>query len=124
MPAAWVISLCVTSMKNWIAIPLLAVCSTFVLAPPSSVAQEEQAGNNRQIVTRIVPNYPSLARNMRIGGLVKVEAVVAPNGTVKSVEIKGGHPVLAAAAADAVRQWKWIPAARESKEPVIVKFDP
>lgn len=75
-------------------------------------------------MTRVAPDYPSLARNMRIGGNVKVEAVVAPNGTVKSVEIKGGHPVLAAAAADAVRKWKWIPAMRESKEPVIVKFDP
>jgi membrane protein involved in colicin uptake len=49
---------------------------------------------------------------------------VAPNGTVKSLQIKGGHPVLAQAAADAVRKWKWVQATHETKEPVVVKFDP
>jgi membrane protein involved in colicin uptake len=49
---------------------------------------------------------------------------VAPNGTVKSLQVKGGHPVLAQAAADAVRKWRWVQAAHETKEPVVVKFDP
>jgi TonB family protein len=61
---------------------------------------------------------------MHISGNVKVEAVVAPNGKVKLVEIKGGHPVLAQAAADAVSRWKWEPADHESREPVEVKFVP
>jgi TonB family protein len=61
---------------------------------------------------------------MGIRGSVRVEALVAPNGTVKSLEVKGGHPMLARAAADAVRKWRWVPAARETREPVIVRFDP
>jgi TonB family protein len=61
---------------------------------------------------------------MHLQGQVKVEAVVAPNGTVKSVEVKGGHPMLAEAATTAVRKWKWAPAAHETHEPVVVKFDP
>jgi TonB family protein len=61
---------------------------------------------------------------MGLRGNVKVEVVVSPNGTVKSLEVKGGHPMLAQAAADAVRKWRWVPAKSETKEPVIVRFDP
>jgi TonB-like protein len=50
--------------------------------------------------------------------------MVAGNGTVKAVEIKGGHPILAQAAASAVSQWKWEPASHESRESVQVKFNP
>jgi len=85
-------------------------------------AQEAEAA--RKVVSKVSPLYPALAREMRISGNVKVEAVVAPNGKVKLVEIKGGHPVLAQAAADAVSKWKWEPGSRESRELVELKFLP
>jgi hypothetical protein len=47
---------------------------------------------------------------------VKVEAVVAPDGSAKTVEIKGGHPLLAQAAHDAVQKWKWVPAPKQTHE--------
>jgi hypothetical protein len=40
------------------------------------------------------------------------------------VEVKGGHPVLAQAAAVAVNRWKWERASRETKEPVEITFPP
>jgi len=43
---------------------------------------------------------------------------------VKSVEIRGGHPLLAQAAAAAISQWKWEPANHESRETVEVNFVP
>jgi TonB family protein len=61
---------------------------------------------------------------MNIRGVAKVEAQVAPNGTVKSVEVKGGHPILVQAAVTAVGHWKFEPAAHETKETVEIKFDP
>jgi TonB family protein len=61
---------------------------------------------------------------MALQGTVKVEALVAPDGSVKTVDIKGGHPVLAQAAVNTVRRWRWEPAARESHEVVEVKFSP
>jgi TonB family protein len=60
---------------------------------------------------------------MALQGTVRMEAVVSPDGSVKTVAVKGGHPVLAQAAVNAVRQWKWQKAARDSLEPVEVKFD-
>jgi len=60
---------------------------------------------------------------MAIQGVVRIEAVVSPDGSVKAVVIKGGHPLLAQAAANAVRQWRWERASHETHEPVEVKFN-
>ena len=65
-----------------------------------------------------------MARSMNLRGNVKAEAVVEPNGVVKSVEVRGGHPVLVRAAQDAIYKWKWAPSARETREPIEVRFDP
>ena len=78
----------------------------------------------RKVVTQVTPQYPALARTMRIAGVVKVDVLVAPNGTVKSLEVKGGHPMLAESAQNAVRQWKWAPAPHESHENVELRFTP
>ncbi len=68
--------------------------------------------------------YPDLARKMNITGTVKIQVVVAPNGTVKDAKVVGGHPVLAGAALDAVRKWRFEPAAVESSGVVEFKFEP
>jgi outer membrane biosynthesis protein TonB len=60
---------------------------------------------------------------MKLGGTVKVVAVVAADGNVKSVEPMGGSPVLLKAAEDAVAKWKFAPGA-ESKETVELHFTP
>src|ERR1019366_8896164 len=87
-------------------------------------AQDNQSNSPRKVVSKAVPEYPQIARNMHLGGTVKVDATVAANGTVKTVAVRGGPPILTGAAADAVRKWKWVAAAHETKEPVEVKFTP
>ncbi len=61
---------------------------------------------------------------MALEGIVKVEAVVAADGSVKAIDVKAGQPVLAQARANAVRRWKWEVASRESHEIVELKFAP
>jgi len=100
-----------------------AVLSCLVLTSCLCHAQETSE-STRKIVTRVAPQYPSLARGMRLQGGVRLEAVVEPDGSVKTVGIKGGHPVLAEAARDAIRNWKWAPASKETREFVEVKFSP
>jgi TonB family protein len=70
------------------------------------------------------PRYPEIARRMNISGTVKVIAVVAPDGKVKSVEPAGGHPLLIQAAQEAISQWKFAPASGESRESIEVHFEP
>jgi len=91
---------------------------------PLSAFGQSQADNSRKLVNKVVPAYPDLARRMNLNGIVKVEAVVATNGTVKSTRIIGGNPVLAMAAEDAVRRWKYVPASTESTTVVELRFSP
>ena len=103
---------------------ILALSSVLIFAPSFSSAQQEQSETKRKVVTRVVPAYPELARRMNVRGIVKLEAVVASNGNVKSLQVRGGHPLLTEAAQHAILEWRWEPAPHETREPVEVRFDP
>jgi TonB family protein len=110
-------------MKNRIALALFVLVPILALIPGYAPAQESSE-SVRKILTRVAPQYPNLARTMNIRGSVRVVALVAPNGTVKSLEVKGGHPVLAEAAQNALRQWKFEPASKETYEIIEIRFSP
>jgi TonB family protein len=77
----------------------------------------------RQVVRRVPPAYPDLARRLQISGIVKVRATVAPNGSVKLIEPVGGNPVLLKAAQEAVANWKYAPAPDETRELIELHFN-
>ena len=110
-------------MKNRIAGALFVLVPMLMLAPSHAVSQEASEGS-RKVLTRVVPQYPNLARSMRLQGVVRADVLVAPNGTVKSIEVKGGHPLLVDAAQNALREWKWLPGPRETHESIELKFNP
>lgn len=110
-------------MKKRVAVSLLLLLSVLVLAAERAAAQEPAEGS-RKILTKVIPQYPGLARAMNIEGVVKVDVLVAPTGKVQSIEVKGGHPVLAKSAQDALMKWKWEPAAHETHENVEMRFKP
>jgi TonB family protein len=94
----------------------------FLFASVMSTAQKDPP--KRKILNGAPPSYPTLARSMALAGVVRVDALVAPDGSVKAVDIKGGHPVLAQAAVNTVRRWKWEIASHESHEVVEIRFSP
>jgi protein TonB len=89
---------------------------------------QNQAQNNDEILrrakTKVAPAYPELARRMNIVGTVKIQITVMPNGTVKEARVVGGHPVLAGAALEAAKKWRFEPAAVESSGVIDFKFEP
>lgn len=95
----------------------------FWVAMSSRSTAQDSPDSHRKLVTRINPEYPSLARTLNVRGVVRVEAVVAPNGQVKTTEIKGGHPVLVQAALNAVNKWRWEPGPKETHELVVLEFN-
>jgi TonB family protein len=87
----------------------------------------QQAQNDeivRRAKSKVQPAYPELARRMNIAGTVKIEVVVAPNGTVKDARVVGGHPVLAGAALEAAKKWRFEPAGSEASGVIEFKFEP
>jgi protein TonB len=67
------------------------------------------------------PNYPPLARQARIEGTVVIDAVIDVSGNVVEAKVVSGHPLLLAAALEAVRQWKFEPTYLND-EPVPVQL--
>jgi len=103
---------------------LLWAVMTVTVGMGVASGQEAQSEVLRRARSKVQPVYPELARKMNLTGTVKVEVVVSPNGSVKEAKVVGGHPVLANAALDAVRKWRFEPAAAESSGVVDFKFEP
>lgn len=110
-------------LRQWITSALLAgaafLAMTAVIRPVPAYAQDEL---NRKVKLKIAPVYPDIARRMNISGTVRVAVVVAPNGSLKSTKVVGGHPLLVTAALDALRRWKFEAAPTESTGVVEFKF--
>jgi len=102
----------------------LLCCLALIWFGGTTQSQQTSSAVVRPIVRKIDPRYPEIARRMNISGTVKVIAVVAPDGKVKSVEPEGGHPLLIQAAQEAISQWKFSPAAAESREVIELHFSP
>ena len=80
------------------------------------------AGGARLLRTKVQPGYPDLARRAHLEGVVRLELVVAPNGTVRKATVLGGNPLLAEAAVEAVKQWRYEAAPAETTEQVELHF--
>ena len=76
----------------------------------------------RKIVYKEEPAYPEIALKMNLHGMVKVKIWITPDGSVHRLEYVGGHPLLAESALNAIRNWRFQPAQKESTEIVEVKF--
>ena len=61
------------------------------------------------LIRRVEPVYPPLARNARIQGRVVLVAVISKAGTIEKLHALSGHPMLVPAAVDAVSQWRYRP---------------
>lgn len=89
------------------------------LAPTSGNESESATPPNRifvresdmqlRLTSQTHPVYPPVARQARIEGDVVLKAVIGKDGRVLTVDLESGHPLLAGAAMDAVRQWKYTP---------------
>jgi protein TonB len=64
---------------------------------------------DRQIVYKVDPVYPDAARRAGMQGLVVLNAVIAPDGRVKSLRPVAGPGLLAQSALDAVQAWRYTP---------------
>ena len=108
-------------LQHRVAVLALALASALVIVP-AGLQGQDHGERARRIVSRVTPQYPNLASSMNMQGSVKAEVLVAPNGTVKTVEIRGGHPLFVQSAQNALREWKWEPASHETHETVELEF--
>jgi TonB family protein len=78
---------------------------------------------DRKVERRVSPIYPELAKRMHIGGTVLVEATIAPDGKVSEARAVSGNKMLAPAAEDAIRKWKFAPGSGVVVENINIDFE-
>ena len=81
-------------------------------APKPVTPQRIRVGGNVSAANLIrgpKPTYPPLAKQARIQGVVKLNAVIGKDGTIQNLTVVSGHPLLVQAALEAVKQWLYKP---------------
>jgi TonB family protein len=73
-----------------------------------------QTTGDRTVITRVEPEYPETLKRLYIGGTVRVEAIVAPDGTVESTQLVGGNPILGQTAMRAIKQMEIHPSSGQT----------
>lgn len=94
------------------------------LASPLKSAAQDVAPESakRKVKTRVIPEYPPVARQMKVTGKVKIETTIAADGHVSNTKVIGGSPLLVSAAIDAIKKWRFEPAAKETVETIEFEF--
>jgi protein TonB len=69
----------------------------------------------KALTTKITPEYPPMARQMKVGGNVKVDVFIDAEGNIEKVQILTGNPLLTSAAVSAVKRWKFTPFLADGK---------
>jgi protein TonB len=86
------------------------------VAPPLRISHMDEG----DLVHKVLPIYPPLARAARIQGQVVLQALISKQGVIENLKVLSGHPMLAPAAKEAVRQWRYRPYVLNN-EPVEVE---
>ncbi|HTB12575.1 MAG TPA: TonB family protein [Bryobacteraceae bacterium] len=82
------------------------------LPPPANGVQRIRVGGMveaNNLVMKVTPVYPPLAKQARIQGTVRFTALIGADGNVVSLQLVEGHPLLVASAREAVAQWQYKP---------------
>ncbi len=81
-------------------------------APKPVTPKSIRVGGNVQaakLIRQPKPNYPPLAKQARVQGVVRFNAVIGKDGTIQNLTLVSGHPLLVPSAQEAVRQWVYQP---------------
>jgi TonB family protein len=81
-------------------------------APKPVTPQRIRVGGNVQqakLIRQPKPIYPPLAKQARISGVVRLNAIIGKDGTIQNLTVASGHPLLVPAAMEAVKQWVYQP---------------
>jgi len=78
-------------------------------APAPSRPMQVSHWAEGNLIYRVQPNYPPLARQARIQGTVELRAIISKMGTIENLNVVSGHALLVTSAVEAVKQWRYRP---------------
>ena len=102
-------------IAQWPLTVALVTVSMFSAWAQEAAKKASRAEGESAAVTKVQPEYPPIAKQLKIQGEVELEAVVNENGAVEKVNILSGNPVLTRPAMDALKKWKFKPFVSDGK---------
>ena len=100
-------------MRRWVWIALLVSASGCKRSEPPATREVLHPGapisNTGNILKKVPPVYPPVARAARVQGTVLLHAIIGRDGHVENLDVVSGPPLLQGAAIDAVSQWVYKP---------------
>jgi protein TonB len=95
---------------NWV-IDSIGNSATVVPSPPKPVAHPPRVSRMMEgnLIYRVQPVYPPMARTARIQGPVVLRAIISKSGAIENLQVVSGHPMLVKSAIEAVSQWRYRP---------------
>lgn len=82
---------------------------------PSAPVELSEQSVQALLIRRVAPVYPPLARQARIQGTVMLKIVINKDGDIRDMQLVSGHPMLAPAAMEAVKKWKYQPYTKDGE---------
>jgi TonB family protein len=85
--------------------------------PPAlnAAAHVQLSPGGAQVVSRVDPSYPLLAKQMKVQGAVILEALISKTGSIQDIQVLSGPAILSEAAREAVKQWHFKPYYQEGR---------
>ena len=77
--------------------------------PPQKPIRVSSGVQGAKVIRKINPTYPPIARQARIQGVVRLEAIIAKDGSIQNLGVIQGHPLLVQSALQAVKRWRYAP---------------
>jgi periplasmic protein TonB len=93
---------------------IISSTSTVAAAPTLTKPTQQrvrvsQGVSRGLLLDRVEPTYPPVARAAHIQGVVVLAAIIGKDGNIQNLQVVSGHPLLAPAAIEAVKQWRYKP---------------
>ncbi len=109
-------------MIRTIGLGVILLVGTSAIVAPAALSQETVLDSSkRKVKSKVVPDFPPLAKQMNVTGKVKIEATISPEGRVTNTKVVGGSPLLVNSAMDALKKWRFESGPKETTE--IIEFD-
>ena len=96
-------------------VTLLVVCLGAVLGQAPDVVRVSEAEARKLIVSKVDPEYPPMAKQMRLTGKVQVDCFIDSSGGVEKVQILNGNPLFSSSISNAMKKWKFKPVEANGK---------
>ncbi len=108
--------------NNLLSIASIAVVLSFgpTIASADDLVRLSEGEARKLLVSKVDPEYPTMAKQMRLSGKVQVDCFVDTNGAVEKVQILNGNPLFSSSINTAMKKWKFKPFEANGKSSNIV----